>query len=84
MGQLEGWQLKGYNYVLLNKEEYRTPLTGHERYWIDKQVLYSDPVIFSYAQRRKQAVFYLYDKIWLLVWTSVCALGPCLLLLQSA
>jgi len=36
------------------------------------------PVIFSYAQRRKQTVYYLSVNIWVL------APGQCLLLLQSA
>jgi len=40
-------------------------------------VILNGRLIFSYAQSRKRRVFYLYNKIWLLPGTWVCALGPC-------
>jgi len=46
--------------------------------FIQKTEFLNGPVIFSYAQRRKQTVYYVSVNIWLR------ALDPCLLRLQSA
>jgi len=78
MAFTQGNTLKEHILIHEGKKPHLCDYCGHEfRSKLDILFL-NGHMIYSYAQRRKQTVYYLTVNLW------VRALGPCLLLLQSA